>query len=149
MCIEYKLTTDKKKKILDKIGREGIKVYKIVRHGDWGHYPIYRNKQTPYEEGVNTAQRIQIVSWDAVSYMSGFHFYMNKYAAKMTLKYEWEDMDDGYQYKIIECIVKKSWVTTIGEEYIFNDDGRYQDLTQVIITKKAIFPVFAENKTCV
>jgi hypothetical protein len=149
MCLEHRLPKNKANKIIDKIPPEGIKVYKIVKCGSVHYHPIHRYEFGPYNEGVNKAQTKQISAWEGEKYMAGFHFYMNEKNAKYILNKEWGD--SVYTFKLIECIVKKSWITAIGHEVVFKTvHGDFDDVyltTTVIVAKKAIFPKFCgENK---
>jgi hypothetical protein len=136
MCLHKLLPKEQKQKILDKISREGITVYKVVRMGNLNRiYPLYRFVYDEFRPGKNEAKthkRIAIENSPRKSknlYKSGFHFYKTK---KSAIK---KQMDYSNSI-IIKCIVKKSWITEIGKEH----DGI------VIVAKKAIFPEYKERE---
>lgn len=152
MCLEAKICPRDRKKIIDRIHRGGITVYKVVAFNDERYYPPARHTRTSYKDGVNYAIECKLVKmgWGKPDYTPGFHFFMSKKAAEGYLTYlEWIISDNFHvtsravvedgeilhqRYKVIECNVKKTWITTIGKE-----DG---DI--VIVAKKAIFPDFVK-----
>ena len=144
MCLRNKLTNKEQKKILDKIDRKGIKVYKVVVEALKGEHPQSQRRwegykspytnvgMTIYEDGINVAkqQKINTLADYNETYTSGFHFYKSKSAAEKTayrFNLRLENLSKsnfglilGHQYTVVECIVKKSWITTIGEEQVTN-----------------------------
>ena len=88
----------------------------------------------PFEEGINeanTSEKIEV--WEShlsthnyKSYSSGFHFFKDKKAAEQAYNPE--------KLKVIKCIVKKSWITAVGEQHMTGTKST------VIVAKKAIFP---------
>jgi hypothetical protein len=135
MCLHELLPKEKKQKILDKIPREGLTVYKIVDTYSGKMYPMCKNISIAYETGINEACTNSIIrdrfmsnsAGFSPSYRSGFHFYKTRDAAAKSSFWR----KDG-EAIIIKCIVKKSWITEIGKEY-----GRI-----VLVAKKAIFPKY-------
>ena len=151
MCLHYILPKDKRKQILDKIDREGIKVYKVAEVLSGMYFPIFMGI-TPYRGTMiaDTEDKIIVGShhchWDLHGqpevYSSGFHFFKTKAAAQRFCD-EVISYRPFLQFKVISAIVKKSWVTEIGTEarYGKNENGVYSSGNQeiVIVAKKAIF----------
>lgn len=145
MCLRFQLPKEKKDKILDKIDRKGMTVHKVVSvHGD-KYLPVY-STGVPYKEGLNEAKQISIYSPTGLfRYMSGFHLFKTKAAAKRLCKgLNGVSLGSGlseYYYKVITCTIKKSWIIEIGKEY-GRDEGAVNrfKLETVIVAKKAIFP---------
>jgi hypothetical protein len=146
--------------VVYKMVQVGKEVYMtVIKNGvknlvvDNRYYPVFFGND-PYKEGVNkactehkpwTSHQTQTDIIDGVKYIrnvtyeSGFHFYKTKSAAKSHLKGLTECNTRDYchpcsRYTVIECIVKKSWITAIGTENILKQSE------DVIVAKKAIFP---------
>lgn len=139
MCLE---TADRKEitdKIKKSIGKDGIKVYKVVQLHSSKRYPLYQRTQTPFEVGINEAfitTRIKLGSYHAETYQSGFHFWLKRKDAKDGLR-----GSDRIRLKIIECIVKKSWITATGMNEMYYDTiEKKMMLGKTIVASKAIFP---------
>lgn len=139
MCLKYFMNSEDKKKLIDNIGRSGLKVYKIVRvMGSGGVYsPPYRTGH--YKMGVNIAPYQDILIGDVLNkYKAGFHCFKTKAAAKRlsnALK------RSGVTTKVVQCIVKKSWITEIGKEWGYQDGTiTFARDEVVIVAKKIIFP---------
>lgn len=145
MCLRFQLPKKKKKKILDKIDRKGMTVHKVVEVHEDKYFPVY-NSGVPYKEGINEAKQVSIYSPSGLfRYMSGFHLFKTKAAAKRLCKgLNGASLGSGlseYYYKVVTCTIKKSWIIEIGQEY--GVDGRKVNrfkLETVIVAKKAIFP---------
>ena len=151
MCLNTKHTNQRKKFLTSDIDRKGLKVYKIVaRHTASGKdYPLFSiintiTRRKPYKEGLNEANTSRILDagmgWNSFQYVSGFHFYREQKAATEMIKYivgmKRDIVRRNYELKIVECIIKKSWITAVGTE-----DGILGIEEQtVIVSKKAIFP---------
>lgn len=148
MCLKKTNSLDKTKKFKDAIGRNGIKVYKVVHIGCNVYYPLHQKTSIFFKEGkdiANTDKKIYAYGSDS-DYQAGFHFWINKTSAKKHLRrlnynrkhdtLSWI-MSQG-PFKVIECVVKKSWITATGE------DGLSCELKAVVVTSKAIFPKFEE-----
>ena len=79
-------------------------------------------------------------------YISGFHFFKTKTAAKRRSdalnKYCSRGSSlKGINYKVITCTVKKSWITEIGTESADPIGKISRDREEIIVVaKKAIFP---------
>jgi hypothetical protein len=146
MCLIAKLSEDKKKKILDSIDKDGLKVYKVVVVEDDKYYPVYVDFVFPYKEKINKAKIGNLVSSNTkFNYKSGFHFFKTKAAAKRFLKYRSDDCAKfryHTKYKMITCTVEKSWITEIGQEYSYHTEDHIgcHRMETVIVAKKAIFP---------
>ncbi len=145
MCLRRKLSEDDKKKIIDKIDKKGMKVYKLVKVMDSVYYPIYFNVNRPYEEGVNEAEVGNVWTSYGFSYSSGYHFYKSERTANRHCEHMSRSIGTRaacYSIKVIECIVKKSWVSEIGTQCGVMKNGRLakRDRVKVVVAKKAIFP---------
>lgn len=148
MCLTALDSAKERKEIKDSIGKDGMKVYKVVGIKDGRYYPVIRQIHTPYSEGVGEADTSGTVGVASKNeyYQSGFHFWVTSESAKKylkkikDLKRKWKLNPDVFQgpYKVIECVVKKSWITATGE------DGLNCELKAVVVTSKAIFPKFEE-----
>lgn len=148
MCLRTIDKLKRVKKIKDAIGRDGIKVYKVVHIGHDAYYPLHQNTGCPFKEGRDEAVTInKILSYSSDKfYQAGFHFWVKVADAKKHLKdlntsraracLNW-NMNQG-PFQIIECIVKKSWITSTGRD--ITTKGKHA----AIVAKKAIFPKFEE-----
>jgi hypothetical protein len=146
MCLKTKLSIKEQNKITKDIGKEGIEVYKVVGIGVRGYHPLCIRNKGSYKEGIDEADGGSIYDFGIVSYKAGFHFYLTKKDADkalvevnhcFVLNQLAEFVFQG-EYKVIKCIVKKSWITTIGED---NMSGIF---ATTLVAKKAIFPKFRE-----
>ena len=156
MCLRNIMPKKERKKILDKIDRKGLTVYKVViTKLDKKHYPMYINSPMYYSEsdilpyqGIMKAKIIKIGQMFGPYYNSGFHFFKTKAAALRLLKYmkhkklEQNNKDaNAVKYELLECIVKKSWISMIGTEIGFKNGNIIVIKKEiVIVAKKAIFP---------
>ena len=111
----------------------------MVQGIDGKYYPIWQNNEIPFKTGIDEAiitKKIQTCTWINSCYLiykSGFHFWTNKEDAE---KYkEWQECWHFNSYKVIECTIKKSWITAMGKNEI--DVNLYG---QTVVTNKAIFP---------
>ncbi len=159
MCLDKKMSLEERKEITSLIGRKGIIVYKVVGfNGKKCYYPPAKNTTIPYKDGLNEAiaehvpTNIDITNY----YWAGFHFFAKKRAAIQYLEYLEDLVENHYKevsqsskidkeifykkYKVIKCIIKKSWVMMVGKQ-VAGTNGRLQT---VIVSKKAIFPEFKE-----
>jgi hypothetical protein len=167
MCLQYKHSIKERKEVTDQIGRKGLSVYKVVAESIETKeclppYSIFkpqnrRIKKQPYKEGLNEVSDdgywicnfpIPTVNKKHL-YRPGFHFYKQPAAAQDTADYLSKYFKFEYKFKVITCIVKKSWITMIGREWGIRDkvyEWGNKDLTEVIIVaKKAIFPKMNNN----
>lgn len=151
-------------KIKDKIGKEGLKVYKVVVVRSGKYYPPYKNTRKSYAEGINKAEMSAIdfpvflygekasaegiknrVIWGSGGkYQAGFHFLLSKRKAQTLFK-RMSSFYNEFKFEMIECIVKKEWITTVGTEEVYKiyDNKVY---ATIIVAKKAIFPKPVEVK---
>jgi len=119
------------------IPTEGITVYKVARERKGKYYPVFSHAQFPFKSGLNKADTTEkiIAGWwnNHINYQAGFHFWINKIDAEIDKK----DFKEGFyfSFKIIECKIKKSWITSVGMNKI-ND----YLLGKTVVTNKAIFP---------
>ncbi len=175
MCLYKRMPPKQQKEIKDEITREGIKVYKVVlvpaerssstagRVRKMAYYSPYgkivsndRMYYLPYEDGVNIANEditLNIMSNGTIvegkkTYKSGFHFLKDREVAER-LKTSFIGGDSWWEVEIIECTIKKSWITNIGYEKKPQDKkiatlGYTEEM--VFVTKKAIFPNFRGKK---
>ena len=154
MCLREKFSIIDRKAITDKIGSDGIKVYKVVGVGDGYYSSAFVPNQQMFDEGVNGADTSHQIEIHGGSYKSGFHLFKNRADAKHRL----DDMNKLLEtqrrfqldraaelgvetfdeYRVITCTVKKSWITMIGKDI---KDSNHK-LATSIIAKKAIFPKF-------
>ena len=152
MCLSRKFALDDLRDLLNLIPKEGRVVYKIVGVARGKYYPVAINTRTPFKVGSDSADTHEsVLSLYGEKYKAGFHFFQIKEEAEETLRLVRRRSKDTKanksvranmreanellrkEYKVIECRIKKSWVTAIGVDGI---DG--EDIT--IVTKKAIFP---------
>lgn len=143
MCLNYKYSNKRKKNFVKDIPKEGLKVYKVVRINEKGAFssPCFVSE---YQPGINVDEKeCTIDNGTGLRYKSGFHFFKIKKQAKVMLKWCLEECDS--KYELIECIVKKSWITDVGEEnrWGYMDKKEKYQVT-IIVANKAIFP---EKKT--
>lgn len=141
MCLDNFIKLKKKTKIMDSIPEEGMVVYKVVNVDlpNRLYNPIYALGE--YIEGIQEASISEMVSTHGVRYRSGFHFYRDKRDAQGLMKII------GGKVKIIECIVKKEWISQIGTEISFSSSffwNLFHWNSIVIVANKAIFPKFEE-----
>lgn len=156
MCLKRILSKKKKKKIIDKIDGKGITVYKVVEAKEGKYYPPFLafNHQCPYEDGLNEARSSKIYSIRSSKiysirgiqfmYNAGFHFFKTKAGAKR-LK---NRLGKYGSHKVVECTVKKSWITAIGTEQGYDKDGGWtaEDKEVIIVAKKAMFHFSGKKK---
>lgn len=153
MCLDSKWTKKEIKEITDEIGKDGITVYKVVGVTKKGYYPPASHTSTRYKNGLNEAiqSKVELSRQPENHYQAGFHFYQTEKDAKMFLGhledlvinsyYEVSREVDGChevfrkKYKVIECTVKKSWITMMGRQA-----SSRLTMAVVIVAKKAIFP---------
>lgn len=78
-------------------------------------------------------------------YQAGFHFFLKKEDAeeykKWLVKGGWQFLNSNT--KVIECKIKKSWITATGKN-ILQIDYTGPHYGKTIVTKKAIFPEYKE-----
>jgi len=148
MCLK---TLSSKKEINEfkkTIGPKGITVYKVVRKEDGKYHPLFKYAFIPFKLGLNKAnitEKIELGDWleeGNQTYQSGFHFWVNKKNAennKKWLKNTYNNEWCSDSYEVIECIIKKSWITYMGMNHM--KDNLYG---QTVVTNKAIFPEYKE-----
>ena len=114
---------------------EGITVYKVVNVYKEKYYPLFLYTSIPFRSGLNkanTTQKIRTDRWLKYGfYQAGFHFFINKEDAEKFNKWH------GFHYEVIECIIKKEWITSMGMNKIGEEIEEYG---QTVVTNKAIFP---------
>lgn len=147
MCLKSISKPERRKEFIKKIGKEGLKVYKIVGVTNGEYHPVIMHIMAAYKTGVNeadTTTSIPINGYcESERYQAGYHFWLERKSAQ---KY----LDDLYRlikndrlkkgvfrgpYELIECIVKKSWITAMGE-----DETDTWDREESLVSKNAIFP---------
>lgn len=125
MCLQsiYKKKRQKKEIKKATIGKEYIRLYKGVSHTENNFVTcLYGN----YNNGLNIAVKERIyLAFSSNTYLTGFHCQKSKRRAA-----EWG--------KVIEVLVKPSWVTSIG----YNDGITF-------ICEKAVFPKYPKRKVTV
>ena len=149
MCLRALTKKKDVKKLLKDVGREGLKVYKVAMLSvDEDHYRA-PYEYVRYEDGLNEARVAKMSGFSSRTpvYYSGFHFFKTRAAANR-LRLHMQDGREKERYRVIECIVKKSWVTDMGVEIGYDNDGEINtEKTEfVIVAKKAIFPNYPERK---
>ena len=146
MCLKFKCDRKTRIEKLKDVGREGVKVYKVVADSI-----SYQEYSAPYQwikyhNGINHASchKLHLSNIGLTgTYQSGFHFFLRRKDAEGLKRYfELSQSSTRRMTRIIECIVKKSWITDIGFEVAYDDNGYIdiQNATEVIVAKKAIFP---------
>jgi hypothetical protein len=97
-----------------------------------------------FEEEGNAIKRI---------YTAGFHFYKQPAAAQNSADYLnkfYTCNNPVYIFKVVTCIVKKSWITMMGREWGIKDSvyefGNKELSEVIIVAKKAIFPKRDKNE---
>jgi len=159
MCLNTLNTKKQINEFKKQMPRTGLTVYKMVRIKDDQYYPIYRKLTTPYEEGVNEAQiepiktigyqRTGAGSWTEMKrhgYQSGFHSWIKEEDA---IRFKKNQVTEEYQhmYVIVECIVRKSWVTAVGMNEAYYDKIKQKTISrETVVTNKIIMPKFKEEK---
>lgn len=144
-----------KEEILNSIPKEEITIYKVVnRPSIEEFYPLFLHKDYPFKNGVNKAIQEKVVFYEyapmtlntiitendvvdlkncqmlkQTSYLSGFHSFLNEEDAIEYRKY----LSLFPNACIIQCIVKKEWITSIGYEVIKEKE------CMVIVSDKLIF----------
>lgn len=148
MCLTILDGEKKRNKIKNSIPEEGLKVYKLVGVKYGKYFPILMHDIGVFTEGVNkaiTSGRLYSFNQNR-HYVAGFHFWMSRKSAEKYLEKIMRLKVAGSLnpkmihelYEIIECIVKKSWVTATGK------DGQDGYKRNALVAKKAIFPKFKE-----
>ena len=136
MCLNSVKSDTILNKIKDTIPEDGLKVYKVVEVKDDKYHPLYQNRYISFAEGENRAYtRLNIMAFTMEYYRSGFHFWLKKEDANRnctilcrTYRYNFK------KFKVIECIVKKEWITAVGKNTLC------ENLRTAIVACKAIFP---------
>ena len=111
------------------------------------YYPLFYNINEPFYEGmmeVDKNARETIGLFPYRYYKAGFHFWLHKKDAEKVANHIIKNQKRGevtkrflnVGIKIITCIVKKSWVITIGTDRTCDHHGK------VLVAKKAFFPKF-------
>ena len=141
--------------------KEGIKVYRVITKefikNRWVYIPIFHYLEL--KEGVNKAQTKKTLyifkececepeckcesdseckcedecKCERDSYKSGFHSFLNEEDARFYLKQTF--CHDSAE--VVECIVKKSWVTAFGQNALLFDSNVLFD---TVISKKIFMP---------
>lgn len=150
MCLRTNVSPKVRKELLKNITKDGMKVYKVVGAAFGKYYPLIKNKHMAFAKGQMKADdSVKIDFSDHLwgsrnsTYDSGFHFFTNRGTAESLLREikklrKTNSLNPSYtrkKCKIIECIVKKSWITKIGPDGITNKSNG-----MTIVAKKAIFP---------
>ena len=152
MCLDRRIPLNDMRDIINLIPKEGKIVYKVVGVATGKYYPLVSNTKTPFGVGSYAADTSEtlLTGWGG-NYKAGFHFFQVREGAEKLLNLVRERFENTKKnrrvhadmrnknelvrsrYKIIECRIKKSWVTAMGIDGV---DG--EDIT--VVTKKAIFP---------
>ncbi len=159
MCLRNKIDKTELQEFKNTIPKDGLVVYKIVGIGRGDFFPVHINTREPYKVGLeeaDTSHEIELYD-DESLYRSGFHFYVEMKDAKNDLLHIRGMLKDDLawmrkharqlkkqlrkNYTIIECVVKKSWITNKGK-----DGCRYLKTFDTVVAKKAIFPKFSRKK---
>lgn len=162
MCLQKKKTLEQIKKFISEIPvKKGIKVYKVVGVEKKEYFPPVANTKISYKTGSNDAIQVPLGTYDNRNeeYDAGFHFFVSRDAAETYLNYMENIVVIGYEgaalaakdrgeifykkYQVIECIVKKSWITMIGVQPA--KSGFDAPERTVVVAKKAIFPAFSKK----
>ena len=152
MCLAIKFSPEDLRDLTNLIPKEGKIVYKVVGVARGKYYPLASNTRIPFGVGpdsVNTSESLDI-EWGQ-RYKAGFHFFQIKKEAEALLglirrRFKIQEENKNIrsnmrkanelirnEYKVIECKIKKSWVTSVGVDGVDSD-------SVAIVTNKAIFP---------
>lgn len=155
MCLDYKFSDENRNKILDLTPGDDMTVYKIVGVVRKKYHPIVAETRTPYLVGEMDADGTTLLESKHdpdFKYQAGFHFFTSMEVAEGALERLNEDIqNEEYMKKtmpkfrknnelfrktftIIKCIIKKSWITTMGFQRLHCPSH------PVIVCNKAIFP---------
>jgi hypothetical protein len=152
MCLNRRFSFKDQGDLINLIPKEGKIVYKVVGVAKGKYYPIVSNTRTPFRVGIDSADTSEPLEteWNQ-RYKAGFHFFQIKKEAdellslirrrfklQKTNKTVRSNMRKANElvrneYKVIECRIKKSWVTAVGVDGVDSD-------SITIVTNKAIFP---------
>lgn len=140
MCMSDINSTKIQDKIKATIPEDGLKVYKVVRVEKNAYCPIYRYSSGPYGSGIKNANTNQSIFIHSMRerYQAGFHFWLTKKAARYGMEHVGGFRQHAEEeFRVVKCIVKKEWITTIG-----NDLPKWGKLARTIVAKRAIFPEY-------
>ena len=164
MCLTNTCTSKEKDELKSKIGKKGRKFYKVVGVKDGQYFPISAHTMIPFVEGLNiadTSEKLRYSSSCYQTYRAGYHCFVTKKEAQTCLDGVIALMNDPNakaritkrlsrqkfpervveEYKLITCVVKKSWIKVLGEQQIV--DGDKNDIyVPTIICEKIICPKF-------
>lgn len=134
MCLKNIATEEEKKDILDSLGKK-MTLYKVAYsmssfmfNNKWVS-PYVQGRATEYK-GTIKAVKKPIRMNNGEQYISGFHFFIDKNAAKRLLQL----FDPSHDFKVIEATVKKEWITEVGYEYAIKPDGKRDETkTEIVI----------------
>lgn len=155
MCLCEILEPKVRNEIKNSIGKDGTEVYKLVGVKNEKYYPLYTGVakcgKKPYKQGVNEANTDSTIGTFGLKYKAGFHFIRDKKLAQKAIRAVRKYFKKGTlnpsifrgEYKVITCVVKKSWITQIGKEHMAIEMGL--ENVPVMIAKKAIFPKFSKR----
>jgi len=136
MCLNTKYGLNRKRKFIDEIPEEGIKVYKVVNKlGNGTYRSIFHCSD--YHDGLNIAYK-EVITTDSYwgipkEYLSGFHFFKSKRTANKYISFASGRLTFGIAV-VVEAIVKKGWVNEVGE-----DGQHYKSRNLTVVASKAIF----------
>jgi len=149
MCLKILYDKEKTTKFIEGAANSKghITVYKIVEINDERYEPPFMFLTQSYKNGLNTAliiNNIRIVHKGqdtGKTYRSGFHFYVMKNVAIETMKMMLEEKVFEATYRVIKCIIHKSWITSVGIDVI--GEGK------AVVTSNANFPSFGDEESIV
>lgn len=92
----------------------------------------------PFPSGIGIANNTRKISTLSQEYWSGYH----SFAALEDAEYDKRVSDRAFLNQkniVVKCLIKKEWITTIGEE-------NWSGSKIVIITSQAVFPHYPETE---
>lgn len=141
MCLMTIKSVKEKKEFIDSIPAiKGLKVYRIIRkyHDEDNkmlrYVPVFHHIRL--KEGLNRANTERTLGTESAvekTYESGFHSFLRKEDADIYI----EDTFCREEAKVVECIVKKAWVTTLGQNPTLLDNGQLMDC---VVSSKIFIP---------
>lgn len=141
MCLESVDKIKVQNKIKNTFPEGEFVVYKLVEVKSNGYYPSFRASFGKYKEGMNSAHIIGVIFINNDMYIPGFHFWITKKAAEKNKEHMEKYAYSDEKYVVIECKIKKEWITTTGQ-----NDTSCDQPARAIVTDKAIFPAYKEDK---
>ncbi len=141
MCLSEVYRGKKKKDFLAALPDE-ITVWKVVRKGVHGYFPVFycsrgyfQPKKSAYHSGLNKFNQRGIRCWGGRyrTYRGGCHLWRTKSGAD-----NWRKRSYGSRNVIIRCKIKKEDITSVGKQSTMPE--------VCIVARKATFPKYCGEK---